>query len=77
MDEPIVQKARTVSAFVKQEMGDDPMDPLYTEDYLDTSPKRKSLTKKPSSSQHSKYHLPIVLHFGSGKLKINFIDDRF
>lgn len=63
VDEPIIQKVRTVRTYVKQEMADDPFDPLYTEDYLDASPKRKSPTKKQPSSQNGKFIFEIVLHF--------------
>lgn len=51
VDEPIIQKVR--HAYVKQETNDMP-DPLYTGDYLDASPKRKSPTKKPSTIQNGK-----------------------
>lgn len=52
VDEPIIQKVRTMGSYVKQEMTDDSADPLYTEDYLDASPKRKSPTKRQSTIQN-------------------------
>lgn len=52
VDEPIIQKVRgSMGSYVKQEMNEDP---LYTEDYLDASPKRKSPTKKHSTMQNGK-----------------------
>lgn len=50
VDEPVIQKVR--GSYVKQEIHDDASDPLYTEDYLDASPKRKSPTKKQSTIQN-------------------------
>lgn len=56
VDEPIIQKVRSTGAsYVKQEMADDASDPLYTEDYLDASPKRKSPTKKQSTIQNGEF----------------------
>lgn len=64
VDEPIIQK-RAVGSYVKQEMTDDASDPLYTEDYLDASPKRKSPTKKQSTIQNGEYSF-----FGSSFLHL-------
>lgn len=55
VDEPVMQKIRADGAKVKQEMADDASDPLYTEDYLDASPKRKSPTKKQFAIQNGKH----------------------
>lgn len=56
VDEPVIQKVRgSMSSYVKQEMNDDASDPLYTEDYLDPSPKRKSPTKKQSTIQNGTF----------------------
>lgn len=58
VDEPIIQKVRGhMGSYVKQELTDDAPDPLYTEDYLDASPKRKSPTKKQSLIQTGEFSL--------------------
>lgn len=63
VDEPLIQRSHTVRTFVKQEMADDAQDPLYTEDYLDESPKRKSPTKKQSTLQSGELIFPIISFF--------------
>lgn len=62
VDEPIIQKVR--GGYVKQEITDDASDPLYTEDYLDASPKRKSPTKKQSIIQNGEsIYRDVILGF--------------
>lgn len=51
VDEPIVQRIQSVGTRVKHESGDDPSDPLYSTEYLETIPKRKSPTKRQSTVQ--------------------------
>lgn len=71
VDEPIIQKVRAVGSYVKQEMADDVSDPLYTEDYLDASPKRKSPNKKQSTIHNGEQV------FGSDILYFNVVINRF
>lgn len=51
VDEPIVQRIQSVGTRVKHESIDDTSDPLYTTDYIETVPKRKSPTKRQSTAQ--------------------------
>lgn len=47
VDEPInVQRIQSVGTRVKHETIDETSDPLYTADYLETTPRRKSPTKR-------------------------------
>lgn len=51
VDEPIVQRVQSVGLRVKQESVDDASDPLYGADYLETTPRRKSPTKRQTAVQ--------------------------
>lgn len=47
VDEPTIVSVQSERARFKQEMED----PLYTDDYLETTPRRKSPTKRQSATQ--------------------------
>lgn len=60
VDEPIMQRIQNEHTRVKQEHAEDSIDPLYTEDYLETTQRRKSPTKKQSTHGECCYN---ELHF--------------
>lgn len=54
VDEPVIQRIVSVPrSRIKHEMHEDNVDPLYTGDYIEPAPKRKSPAKRQSALQSS------------------------
>lgn len=53
VDEPVIQRMQSEGSRFKQEICEETTDPLCTEDYLETTPRRKSPTKRQSTTQAS------------------------